>query len=158
MINNDTPIIYITQNVKIDASNPGRRLQVQASNSNHDLFQVVGENASLELVRFNLFGANGIVDGTVILAQDGAKVKVVDCTFASNRTSQHGAVIALFDGSSLTVENCDFTGNIAPLGGGAFHLGGRVDSRNCRFYRRKEHPERSLRPADGDSRRSERPE
>ena len=69
----------------------------------------------------NIFGANHAIDGPIIRAEDGATVKVVDCTFASNRTSQHGGVIALSNGSKLIVENCLFQNNRAQLGGGAIY-------------------------------------
>ena len=115
------PIVVITENVRIDASNLGYRLQMQAPNSKRNVFQVVGENASLELVSLNLFGANHAIDGAIIHAEDGATVKVVDCAFASNRTSQHGGAIALFGGSKLIVENSLFQNNSAQLGGGAIY-------------------------------------
>ena len=115
------PIVVITENVRIDASNLGYRLQIQAPNSKRNVFQVVGENASLELVSLNIFGANHAIDGPIIRAEDGATVKVVDCTFASNRTSKHGGAIAIFGGSKLIVENCLFQNNKAQLGGGAIY-------------------------------------
>ena len=117
----DQPTVVITENVRIDASNLGYRLQIQAPNSKRNVFKVIGENASLELVSLNIFGANHAIDGAIIHAEDGATVKVVDCTFASNRTSQHGGVIALSNGSTLIVENCLFQNNIAQLGGGAVY-------------------------------------
>ena len=117
----DQPTVVITENVRIDASNLGYRLQIQAPNSKRNVFEVIGENASLELVSLNIFGANHAIDGPIIRAEDGATVKVVDCTFASNRTSQHGGVIALSNGSKLIVENCLFQNNRAQLGGGAIY-------------------------------------
>ena len=120
-LKNKTPLIVITENVKIDASNLGYRLQIQSANSKHDVFHVVGENASLELVNLKLWGANDNEDGAILQARDGATVKLVDCTFASNRTSKHGGAIAIFGGSKLIVENCLFQNNKAQLGGGAIY-------------------------------------
>ncbi|MGN0911309.1 MAG: right-handed parallel beta-helix repeat-containing protein, partial [Thermoguttaceae bacterium] len=120
-VKNNAPMIVITENVRIDASNLERRLQIQLSNSKHEAFQVVGENACLELVNLNIFGANSNNDGAIILAQDGATVKIVDCALSSNRTSQHGGAVALFNGSKLIVENSVFQNNSAQLGGGAIY-------------------------------------
>ena len=115
------PAVVIKGNVRIDASNLSYRLQIQAPNSKRNVFEVIGENASLELVSLNIFGANHAIDGAIIHAEDGATVKVVDCTFASNRTSQHGGAIAIFGGSKLIVEDCLFQNNSAQLGGGAIY-------------------------------------
>ena len=134
-VKNNSPMIVITENVRIDASNLGYRLEIQLSNSKHNAFQVVGENACLELVNLNIWGANANIDGAIVDAQDGATVKVVDCLFSSNRTSQHGGVIALSNGSKLIVENSVFQGNRAQLDGGAIYAvdGSSVTVKNSTF-------------------------
>ncbi|MGN1199352.1 MAG: right-handed parallel beta-helix repeat-containing protein, partial [Thermoguttaceae bacterium] len=116
-----TPIIEITENVKIDASNLGYRLQIESEKLKHAVFHVVGENASLELESLFLRRAQSNEDGGILRAEDGATVKVVDCTFKENRTSQHGSAIALFSGSKLIVEDSLFEKNNAKLNGGVIY-------------------------------------
>ena len=120
-LKDDTPVINVTENVRIDASKLGYRLQIQATNSDHNVFRVAGDSASIELVSLNLVGASVAEEGGIVSAQDGATIKVVNCAFTNSSTSQHGGAIALLNGSTLTVEDSLFQGNSAQLGGGAIY-------------------------------------
>ncbi|MGN0910565.1 MAG: right-handed parallel beta-helix repeat-containing protein, partial [Thermoguttaceae bacterium] len=117
----ELPTVVITENVKIDASYLGFQLQFEAKDAASSVFQVVGENASLELNGMRIYNGNKKEDGGIVQAEEGATVKIVGCTFEANRTTQHGGSIALFSGSKLIVEDSLFKNNEGKLGGGAVY-------------------------------------